>query len=147
MKSWSQKCIPRTDTTLRSKYLTTFFSKNWDKLSVNERAAHSLSNCQACARAFCKEQKSFPLKPVFMIEKDDRTSVKSFIENEFQDFNRLCRQRTGQAFENLANRYPHELGLRDTDAEVNHVIADTRKQFTQKCNEIFAKEHFEGGIR
>ena len=40
----------------------------WDKLSVNERAAHSLSNCRACARAFGKEQKSFPLKPVFMIE-------------------------------------------------------------------------------
>ena len=44
--------------------------------------------------------------------------MKSFIEKDYQNFDSLCKQRTGQPFADLANKFPQKLGLRDTDAEV-----------------------------
>ena len=47
--------------------------------------------------------------------------MKSFIQKDYQNFDSLCKQRTGQPFADLANKFPQKLGLylsRDTDAEV-----------------------------
>ena len=44
--------------------------------------------------------------------------MKSFVEKDHQDFDSLCKQRTGQPLADLANKFPQKLGLRDIDAEV-----------------------------
>ena len=49
IKSFKQNFVPRTENGLQDKYLTTFSSNNWNKLTPAEKAAHSLSNCRACA--------------------------------------------------------------------------------------------------
>ena len=118
IKSFNQNFVPRTENGLRDKYLATISSNNWNKLTSAEKAAHSLSNCQACALNSPKEQKSFPLKPTFIVHENDHVTMKSFIEKDYQDFNSLCKQRTGQPFADLVNKFPQKLGLRDTDAEV-----------------------------
>ena len=111
--------FPRTENGLRDKYLTTFSSNNWNKLTSAEKAAHSLSNCQACALNSSKEQKLFPLKPTFIVNENDQVSMKSFIEKDYQNFDSLCKQRTGQPFADLANEFPQKLGLRQKERSLN----------------------------
>ena len=84
IKSFKQNFVPRTEYGLWDKYLTTFSSNNWNKLTPAEKAAHSLSNCQACALNSPKEQKSFPLKPTFIVNENDHVSMKSFIEKDYR---------------------------------------------------------------
>ena len=55
IKSFKQNFVPRTENSLQDKYLTTFSSNNWNKPTPAEKAAHSLSNCQACALNSPKE--------------------------------------------------------------------------------------------
>ena len=47
MKSWRRQFNPRSEAGLKESYLSTFSSLNWNKLSLNDKAAHSLSNCYA----------------------------------------------------------------------------------------------------
>ena len=118
IKSFNQNFVPRTENGLRDKYLATFSSINWNKLTLAEKASHSLSNCKACALNSPREPKLFPLKPTFIVHENDHVTMKSFIEKDYQDFNSLCKQRTGQPFADLVNKFPQKLGLRDTDTEV-----------------------------
>ena len=77
IKSFNQNFVPRTENGLRDKYLATFSSNNWNKLTPAEKAAHSLSNYKACALNSPKEQKSFPLKPTFIVHENDHVTMKS----------------------------------------------------------------------
>ena len=133
IKSFKQNFVPRTENGLRDTYLTTFSSKYWNKITPAEKAAHSLSNCKACALNSPKEQKSFPLKPTFIVNENDHVSMKSFIEKDYQNFDSLCKQRTG-TFADLANRFPQKLGLRDTDAEVKAAKKATLQECTKQCS-------------
>ena len=139
LKSFKQNFVPRTENGLRDKYLTTFSSNNWNKLTPAEKAAHSLSNCQACALNSPKEQKSFPLKPTFIVNENDHVSMKSFIEKDYQNFDSLCKQRTGHPFADLANKFPQKLGLRDTDAEVKAAKKATLQECTKQCSASLQK--------
>ena len=139
IKSFKQNFVPRTENGLRDKYLTTFSSNNWNKLTLAEKAAHSLSNCQACALNSPKEQKLFPLKPTFIVHENDHVSMKSFIEKDYQNFDSLCKQRTGQPFADLANKFPQKLGLRDTDAEVKAANKATLQECTKQCSASLQK--------
>ena len=65
MKSWGRQFNPRSEDGLKQTYLSTFSSLNWNKLSLSDKAAHSLSNCYACANNFLMLQKSFPLAPIY----------------------------------------------------------------------------------
>ena len=119
MKSWSGKFNPRKEAGLKQMYLSMFSSLNWDMLSLNDKGAHSLSKCYACAKAYPKLQKSFPLTTTY--EPNDLSgsvSVKSFIENEYPKFDSPCKQTVGHPFSVLADRHPEKLGLRDTNSEV-----------------------------
>ena len=49
MKSWGRQFNPCSEAGLKQTYLSTFSSLNWNKLSLSDKAAHSLSNCYACA--------------------------------------------------------------------------------------------------
>ena len=49
IKSFNQNFVLRSENGLRDKYLATFSSNNWNKLTLAEKAAHSLSSCKACA--------------------------------------------------------------------------------------------------
>ena len=53
-----------------------------------------------------------------IVNENDHVSIKFFIEKDYQNFDSLCKQRTGHPFADLANKFPQKLGLRDTDAEV-----------------------------
>ena len=77
IKSFNQNFVPRTENGLWDKYLATFSSNNWNKLMPAEKAAHSLSNCKACALNSPREQKSFPLKPTFIVHENDHVTMKS----------------------------------------------------------------------
>ena len=146
IKSFKQNFVPRTENGLRDKYLTTFSSNNWNKLTPAEKAAHSLSNCQACALNSPKEQKSFPLKPTFIVNENDHVSMKSFIEKDYQNFDSLCKQRTGQPFADLANKFPQKLGLRDTDAEVKAAKKATLQECTKQCSASLQKKFLVGSL-
>ena len=119
--------------------MATFSSNNWNKLTPAEKAAHSLSNCQACALNSPKEQKLFPLMPTFIVHENDHVTMKSFIEKDYRDFNSLCKQRTGQPFADLVNTFPQKLGLRDTDAEVKAAKKATLQECTKQCSESLHK--------
>ena len=137
IKSFWQKFFPTTEAGLREKYLATFSSSNWDKLTSAEKAAHSRSNCEACAQNFLREQKSFPLKPTFFLP--EKVSAKSFIENDYKAFNNLCEQKTGQPFADLANKYPQRLGLRDTDAELKSTEKSVLHESVKQCDASILK--------
>ena len=137
IKAFRQKFLPRAEPGLRDKYLVTFSSNNWDKLTPTEKAAHSLSNCQACAANYLQEQKSFPMKPTFFLP--ENVSVKSFIENDYKAFNKLCEQKTGQPFSDLANKYPQRLGLRDTDAELRSTQKSVLHESVKQCEASIQK--------
>ena len=139
IKSFNQNFVPMTENGLRNKYLATYSLNNWNKLTPAEKAAHSLSNCQACALNSPKEQKSFPLKPTFIVHENDHATMKSFIEKDYQDFNSLCKQRTGQRFADLVNKFPQKLGLRDSDAEVKAANKATLQECTKQCSESLQK--------
>ena len=85
IKSFWQKFFPTTEAGLCEKYLATFSSSSWDKLTPAEKAALPLSNCEACAQNVLREQKSFPLKPTSFLP--EKVSAKSFIENDYKAFN------------------------------------------------------------
>ena len=136
IKSFNQNFVPRTENGLRDKYLATFSSNNWNKLTPAEKAAHSLSNCHACALNSPREQKSFPLKPTFTVHENDQVTMKSFIEKDYQDFNSLCKQRTGQPFADLVNKFPQKL---NTDAEVKAAKKATLQECTKQCSESLQK--------
>ena len=140
MKSWGRQFNPRSEAGLKQTYLSTFSSLNWNELGLNEKAAHSLSNCYACANTFPKLQKSFPLAPTYEPNNhSESVSEKSFIENEYPKFDSLCKQAVGQPFSVLANRHPNKLGLRDTDSEVQKAIGDTQRKCTAECNASLEK--------
>ena len=67
--------------------MTTFSSNNWNKLTPAEKAAHSLSNCQACALNSPEEQKSFPLKPTFIVNENDHSLLMFSPESALGDLN------------------------------------------------------------
>ena len=117
-----------------------FSSLNWNKLSVSDKAAHSLSNCYACANTFLKLQKSFPLAPIYKPNSlSESASEKSFIENEYPKFDSLCKQTVGQPFSVLANRHPDIMGFRNTNSEVQKAIRDTQRKCTAECNASLEK--------
>ena len=60
--------------------------------------------------------------------------MKSFIEKDYQNFDGLCKQRTGQPFADLVNEFPQKLGLRDTDAEVKAAKKPTLQECTKQCS-------------
>ena len=120
--------------------MSTFSSLNWNKLSSSDKAAHSLSNCYACANNFLMLQKSFPLAPIYEPNSlSESASEKSFIENEYPKFDSLCKQTVGQPFSVLANRHPDKLGLRNTNSEVQKAIRDTQHKCTAECNASLEK--------
>ena len=121
--------------------MATFSSNNWNKLTPAEKAAHSLSNCKACALIPQESKKSFPLKPTFIVHENDNVTMKSFIEKDYQDFNSLCKQRTGQPFADLVNKFPQKLGLGDTDAEVKAAKKETLQECTKQCSESCKRLH------
>ena len=97
MKSWGRQFNPRSEADLKHNYFSTFSSLNWNKLSLSDKAAHSLSNCYACANTFLKLQKTFPLAPIYKPNSlSESASEKSFIENEYPKFDSLCKQTVGQ---------------------------------------------------
>jgi hypothetical protein len=133
-KAWCKVFNPYTESGLKELYLSTFSSSKWDNLSPAEKAQHSLSNCKACANNYPKEQESFPLKPIYRMEENECTSSVSFVEKEFKSFDAKCREIVGQPFADLANKYPKQFGLRDTDSELKAAIRATQKQCTKECN-------------
>ena len=109
-------------------------------LSLNDKGAHSLSKCYACAKTYPKLQKSFSLTPTY--EPNDLSgsvSVKSFIENKYPKFDSLCKQTVGQPISVLADRHPEKLGLRDINSEVLKAIRDTKCKCTAECNASLEK--------
>ena len=120
--------------------MSTFSSLNWNKLSLSDKAAHSLPNCYACANNFLMLQKSFPLAPIYEPNSlSESASEKSFIKNEYPKFDSLCKQTVGQLFSVLANRHPDKLGLRNTKSEVQKAIRDTQRKCTAECNASLEK--------
>ena len=81
----------------------------------------------------------FPLKRTFTVHENDHVTMKSFIEKDYQDFKSLCKQRTGQPFADLVNKFPQKLGLRDTDTEVKAVKKATLQECTKQCSESLQK--------
>ena len=65
--------------------------------------------------------------------------MKSSIEKDYQNFHSLCKQRTGQPFADLANKFPQKLGLRDSDAEVKSAIKATLQECTKQCSASLQK--------
>ena len=140
MKSWSAKFNPRKEAGLKQMYLSTFSSLNWNMLSLNDKGAHSLSKCYACAKTYPKLQKSFPLTPTYKPnDLSGSVSVKSFIENEYPKFDSLCKQTVGQPLSVLADKHPEKLGLRDTNSEEQKAIRDTKRKCTAECNSLLEK--------
>ena len=140
MKSWYSKFNPRKEAGLKQTYLSTFSSFNWNMLSLDDKGAHSLSKCYACAKTYPKLQKSFPLMPTYdPSDLSESVSVKSFIENEYPKFDSLCKQAVGQPFSVLADRYPIKLGLKDTNSEVQKAIRNTKRKCTAECNASLEK--------
>ena len=115
--------------------MATFSSNNRNKLTPAKKTAH----CQACALNSRREQKSFPLKPTFIVNENDHVSMISLIEEDYQDFNSLCKQQTGQPFADLANKLPQKLGLSDTDAEVEAAKKATLHKCTKQCSASLQK--------
>ena len=105
--------------------MTTFSSNN-----QAEKVAHSLSNCQACALNSPRA-----LKQTFIVNENiSHVSMKSFIEKDYQNFDSLCKQRIGQPFADLVNKFPKKLVLRDTDAEVKAARKATLQECTKQCS-------------
>ena len=93
-----------------------------------------------------REQKLLPLivlidykSTPFIVNENDHVSMKSFIEKDYQDFDSLCKQRTGQPMADWLNKFPQKLGLRDTDAEVKAPKIATLQECTKQCSASLQK--------
>ena len=65
--------------------------------------------------------------------------MKAFIEKGYQDFDSLCKQRTGQPFADLPNTFPQKLGHIYTDAEVEAAKKATLQECTKQCSASLQK--------
>ena len=50
----------------KEKYLETFATSKWERMSIAERKKHTVSKCVACYVNYSEFQLSYPLKPVFV---------------------------------------------------------------------------------
>lgn len=102
-------------TEARREYIETFCFTKWHNLTDEQRKAHTITECVACASQYPEIQANFPLKPAYelsvvenvppsTVDSISRTrySVKRFLKEDFAEFNDICSAKTGKPFAEIA---------------------------------------------
>ena len=116
----------------KERYLKTFSSVKWKALPPLKKAAHSLSNCVACASEFADLQMGFPMKPFFCPPESENECVQNTCAKCLQPPNKALQELAA----NLGYKSPAQVKQIQKAAEKKGFCEGQRKCIAEVSSQL-----------
>ncbi len=134
----------------RDSYVSIFSSQKWFELPNAEKNKHTLGNCNRCFELYEKQQRSFPLKPVYQpqppiitVDPDalQKQGLQKFTSNVLSELNSVYNSVASTSFTDaLLNTRSIGLEKKKTKMEKKKEKREIEKELTRKVNKQFAEK-------